>query len=219
MPKPSESPPAPSWVNGNVFSLRLRDGYYALFQMLQKEGGIAVFNHFRGDDCWDDVSLDSSSVLFIAFVLKAFFRRSTIRHVSNIVPVRDLEYPPPETPKISPGTGWRSVTFWPGTPDERTVLVPRASRLSLVSYSRNEQDEPEEQITPIARSDYHKYSNLEMTTLSDYATLNERILLCRLLACNFNPLKEIAFDNPLPIECATYIDLIGGKVRLSDLGY
>ena len=59
----------------------------------------------------------------------------------------------------------------------------------------------------------------ELTNLYDYATFNERLLLCELFGRNVDPLREIAFNRPIPLEYRTYIDLIGGKTVLKELGY
>lgn len=218
MPEPKSFPRAPRWKKATVFILALRNGDYGLFQMLQEKGRIAVFNHFRSADSWDHVSLNASSILFFAFATTAFFRRSAIRRVQEVTPVANLEYPAEDAPRIDTGSGFRKLTFWPGTAYERTVLTMGTGENSLISWTRKGLV-IQEHVTPLPAADYDQHADSELTGLEDYPTLNERILLCRIFGRNFDPAKEIAFDRSLPVECTTYIDIIGGQVRLSKLGY
>ena len=182
--------------------------------MLDGKGHIAVFNTYRDTDAWDDTHLTPSSVQFFTNATSAFFRRSPITHHPEIAPVRGLTRPRPDTPRLHTGDGSRHITLWLGTPDERTILVLGDGNNELIT-----RDSHGEHSSPIPLTDYESCKHIELTNLSDYPSLNERILLCHLVEPTFDPLREIAFNRPLPPSCKTYIDLISGQVPIAKHGY
>jgi hypothetical protein len=130
----------------------------------------------------------------------------------NIEPVESVEFP--ET-NIDIGGSSRKLTLWKGTADERSFLMMGEGKNSL----REIKGRYLEDYTPIALRDYRAYADVELTNLRDYPEFNERLYLCSLKQKNFDPLKELAFNRPLGLECKTYIDIIAGKTRISGLGY
>lgn len=203
------------WRNGQLFSMQLRDGSYALLQMLAKKRQVAVLNCFSKEDNWTDIELDSSDVLFVTTLLRSVLKRSVLNIHKDIQPIKDIEIP---QFRISIGSEFRTVVLWPGTEDERRVLTMGKGNNKLYRVIC-EGETIREEVTPISVDDYDKYVDLELTNLSDYPSFNERLYLCCLLGKKIDPLKEMAFNRSLSKESRTYIDIIGGKTPLAELGY
>src|SRR5579862_495697 len=81
------------WKKNQVFSLKLRNGSFVLIQMLPERGRVAVFNIFRDEDRWDDVTLMPSDVLFYCIILKSILARSVINTVTHVSGVERLQFP------------------------------------------------------------------------------------------------------------------------------
>lgn len=204
-----------AWKEDRLFSIKLRNGHYALLQMFPSKGQVAVFDCFHEADEWTGVRLAADNVLFTGILLNSVLVRSVVKVHKDISPVEDLDY---REVTIHIGGGFRRLKVWEGTEDEREFLMMGEGNNRLCRYFR-ENDDPREEYTPISLDDYEKYKYLELTNLYDYPTLNERLYLCELFGRNVDPLKEIAFNRPLPREYRTYIDIIAGKIPLSELGY
>ena len=209
-------PRAPTWKKGKVLSLELRNGEFTLFQMLERKGYIAVFDGFKSIDEWKADDLSSMDELFKTIATTAFFRRSTIKVQKHVKPTSDLTCP--EGPFIDPGSDFEEVTAWAGTENERTFLKSGNGDNCLISWTR-EEGCIKEHCEPIHLEDYEKYQEYELNGLSVYPNINERIYLCSIFGRNVNPEKDLAFQRDLPIEYLKYIDIISGKILLSDLGY
>jgi hypothetical protein len=203
------------WQSNRLFSLQLRNGRFALLQMLAKNGQVAVFDCFRDEDSWDGIQLDHSNILFCCWVLKSVRQRSVVKIHRNIAPVEAIEFP--ET-TIDIGDEFREMTLWEGTADERSFLMMGEGSNSLRRIGRKKGRFFEE-YTPIELGDYEAYAGVELTNLRGYPEFNERLYLCSRKQRNFDPLKELAFNRPLDIESKTYVDIIAGKTRISTLGY
>lgn len=203
------------WKENKLFSIKLRNGKYALMQMLSIKGWVAVFNVFSENNKWDNISLSKSDVLFMNFLIsKTIFPKSETSVISNLEPVKGLEIP---SIKIHVGDGTRTVKIWEGTPQEREILLLGEGKNIL--KEENPDDRFDYKYSPIDIADYDKVKQYEMDDLRIYPEFNERLYLCSELNRNFDPVKELAFNRELDPICKTYIDIIGGKVLLSDLGY
>lgn len=203
------------WRDGRVFSLKLRNNKYALLQMLSKNGQVAVFNCFRDKDEWDDVRLSSRDVLFACYIVKTVLQKSNCNFHKSVRTVDDIEFP---ELSINISGGFRKLNIWGGSEYERTLMTMGNGQYGLYrSYRENGQIK--EEYTPISLDDYDKYTELELTNLREYPEFNERLYLCSILERNIDPLKEIAFEHSLDLECRTYIDIISGNVPISQLGY
>jgi hypothetical protein len=208
------------WKNNSVISAELRDGTFVLLQMLDTKGYLAALNHYREVDDWDGVVLAKSDVLFITLALRSFMARTKIRRVTNVDAIQGLKVPDGPTTKINTEPEWRHVTLWPGTEDEITVLVQGGKGLvGLHTSGRNSKGKIVDEYRPIKPSEYKKFKRMETAHLSDYPSLNERLLLCRGKGWNFDPMRNLEFDWPLDRECSVYAQIISGRVRLADLGY
>lgn len=74
------------------------------------------------------------------------------------------------------------------------------------------------QLTPLY-SDLQRRLHFSCVVPGAYPEFLERLKLCSEKKANFDPMKEIAFQRPLGPECITYVDIIGGRARLDEIGY
>lgn len=80
-----------------------------------------------------------------------------------------LEY---EDTRIHSGNGFREITLWRGTKDERTFLIMGQGDNKLREIIRAN-EHIEEKYTPISLNEYERYKNIEMVSLCGYPNLNE----------------------------------------------
>ena len=205
-----------NWNKGQIFSIRLRDGSFALLQKLQEFGHVAIFDAFRTVDSWNDVKLEPSNVLFTCWLIKSVLNRSTISIHNRIETVRGVEE---SEFAIDPGEGFRKAVFWEGTEHEREIMVMGTGG-NLLRHREFKNGKIHETHTKLSLDEYETVKHFEMTHLRGYPEFNERLYLCALRGTNYDPLREIAFlRNGLDIDNLVYIDIIGGQVKVSDLGY
>src|SRR5688572_30815675 len=81
------------WSRNSLVSLELRDGTFALMQLLDKKGWIAALNHFSPTDHWEGIAPSETDVLFIKCALRSFLKRSTMRRVREIPAIKGLRAP------------------------------------------------------------------------------------------------------------------------------
>ena len=195
-----------------VYSVKLRQGGYALLQTMSDTCRIAVFDEFRSEPDWTGVQLSQSNVLFICSVIRNFFQNSLIEKLSGLTACRDLEFPN----KAISLDGHRTVTLTVGK--SKHEIVAMGDGLSLC-HTKWHDGRPSLSYTNIKRTDFEKVKHLELTTLRSYPELNERLSLCRKLGRNVDPMKEIAFDRQLPPQFETYVVIIGGLIPSKQFGY
>jgi len=195
-----------------VYSIKLRRGGYALLQTLDDTCKIAVFNEFRSKPLWSGIQLSSTNVLFMCSVIKNVFQNTFIEKVKGMVACTNLEFP---NQAVSLD-GHRYVSVKTGKL-EREILAMGDS-LSLCR-TKWQEGRPKLSYTTLKRVDFDKIKNLELTTLRAYPEFNERLSLCYELGRNVDPMKEIAFDRPLPPEYEVYVAIVGGFIPSKQLGY
>nr|WKN37246.1 hypothetical protein K4G66_00800 [Tunicatimonas sp. TK19036] len=201
------------WKKDKVLSIKLRNGKYALFQMLEGKCQIAVFNSFQDQNDWKNTVLTKESVLFYTNIIpKSVLSRSEITVQKTVPPAIDLEFPKFQ---LNTGHGNRKIKIWKNTPYERELIIMGEGSNLLAE----ERFENEIIYTSIEVKEYKKYRHLELENIRIYPEFNERLYLCSEMNKNIDPLKELAFDQDLDLRCQTYIDIISGKVRLESLGY
>ena len=201
------------WREGRVFSLALRNEWYALLQML-KRPFVAVFCEFRQDDDWSDMDLNLGNLLFCCPITRAVLKRSRIHFHRDVEPASDIDVP---EWKINT-RGFRNTTLWAGTEDERVVLVSGGKGNVGLWRSFCEPGRVGDEYIPVSTADYDRYGDIELAHIRDYPEFNERLFLCSELEFNFDPLKELVFERSLDIICSNYVNIISGK-RLSECGY
>lgn len=205
----------PTYKDGRVFSIRLRNGVFALLQMIGGNGKVAVFNLFRKRDEWSNDEVNSDNVLFYCQIIKDVLKKSDVRSCNHLKGAENFVYP---DFTINTSGGFRHITLWKGTTHERTFLTEGNGSYG-VWRSICVEGKITEDYTSITMKDYDRYRHLELSNLRAYPEFNERLYLCSIFKRNIDPLKEIAFDRPLDTQCHVYVDIIAGKVPLRDLGY
>lgn len=203
-----------SWKKDRLFSIELRNKHFALIQMLEEDGQVAVFNCFKDFDDWVDLDLTAHDVLFIGTLLDIILIRSKISIHTELKPVAGLKYP---EFAIHPGNDFKKIKVWEGTEYERELEMMNFNLCLRRTYIVANQTKIEYE--PIEPGEFERYEGIEMANLNGYPNFNERLLLCEMFGRNVDPLRDIVFGRPLPLEYRTYIDIIAGKTLLSELGY
>ena len=200
-----------------MFSLKLRNDKFVLAQKLEHFGLIWVYNYFNDQDCWESVSLKDTDALTVSYVTKAVLKRSITRKVSGteIIPLPDLKAPPFS---ISNGTGFRNKKFWENTDYEREILVMGGIQKQLRKRERVN-GKIVDSYTDLSNDDYDSVSSYDMANIRAYPEFNERLYLSCEKGYNYDPLKEIAFDKVLDLDCLPFIDILSGKVEIEKFGY
>jgi hypothetical protein len=203
------------WKKNSVFSIRLRNQSQALIQTLDELGKIAVFNLGRDYDL-SNTSLRGEDVFFMCWVTKAIFHSEQITLEPKIEPCLTLDFP---KQMISIGGGNHEVTFWEGTADERTIITYCGDPKYISTLITQKNGKNKMKYDEIHNSDYERTAHLEMDAVRAYPEFLERLNLCSEKKGNFDPMKEIVFQRSLGIECDIYLDIIGGRVPVAELGY
>ncbi len=208
------------WQNNSLVSLELRDGSFVLLQMLDSKGWIAVLNCYRDKNEWDDVNLNENDVLFVTCALRNFLKRSNLNRVKDVEIIKGLSSPNTPQTRLNTKPHYRNITLWSNTEDEVTVLASGGNGdVGLHTTGRDCDGTLVDDFKTIEPSEYHQFERMETSHLSDYGTLNERLLLCKNKGWNFDPMRNLIFDWSLDRECSIYAKLISGKVRFDELGY
>ena len=211
---------APSWKEGKLISIRLKNNVYVLAQMV-KEPYLVCFNLFTKDNDWQGVLLSENKVLFCHAVTRQFIRSSDITLVKELKPLKDYKLP---RKWIYGGLGSRKrILFLNGK--EREVLIP-VGYYSLVErdlevYEKNRIHGLFQKvlIENISQEHWDEIENIEDMTIATYPNLNERLYLCYLAGKNINPTLDIDLGKEIPESYETFVDIITGAVPLKDLGY
>lgn len=178
-----------------------KENVYVLAQMINK-AQLLVFNLFNMDNKWENVNLKETPILFCKYVTRQFIRCSNV-YKQKIEPLTD--YQPPEYQihmKCSPG-GDRQVTLWKGTPNEKTIWVMGEGGGWLIRKG-----DINDIVSEVSFEDNDTIDKYELSTISIYAELNERLYLCYKLGKNVDPQKDLVFNRPIPLEYKEYIDII-----------
>ena len=178
-----------------------KENVYVLAQMINK-AQLLVFNLFNKDNVWDNVNLEEAPVLFCTYVTRQFISNSNI-FKQKIEPLRDYE--PPKYRIDTIGAEIRKVTLWEGTPDERKVLILGEGGGRLIEGDIGNCIEIMPQISFADNEIIDKY---ELTNVRIYPEFNERLYLCYKFGRNVDPMKDLTFNRPIPLEYKEYMDII-----------
>lgn len=206
------------WKENKIISVKLRNEKYVLGQML-KNNYMVFFNIYNNSDDWEEMSLSKDNIMFCHYVTGYFLKCSVVSVVKNIVPVLDYTISDLWLHAID----FKKVTVWPNTSYEKTfetigkniflvekdVLNPQNNIHTSGVYIREIKDN-------ISSDDYEQMKNIEFDSMAIFPILNERLFLCSVYKKNVDPKKELLFDQIIPIEYKTYIDIISGSVRFKD---
>lgn len=202
-----------TWKSGHVISIETRTGLYALAQ-LTREPFLIFFDAFSTDNDWEHFDLTTTPILFCKSVVRQFLQCSHITKHRGIQPLHVTHLP---TRWIHATGDFRKVQAWPGTPHEREFwtigeggsLVER----EILRHDGGPYAHPSglfdriimESIDP---SDSDTIDQHELDSIGVFPATNERLYLCHKLGRNVDPDKDILFNRDLPLDYATYIDVI-----------
>ncbi|WP_310602690.1 hypothetical protein, partial [Anaerosporobacter sp.] len=115
-----------NWRANQVISIETKrkeenrkENVYVLAQMINK-AQLLVFNLFSTDNKWENINLKEAPILFCTYVTRQFISNSNI-FKQKIEPLTDYQPLPYDIDSI--GVGFRHITLWKGTPDEREILI------------------------------------------------------------------------------------------------
>jgi len=195
------------WRANRVISIETKrkdesrdENVYVLAQMINK-AQLLVFNLFNTDNNWENINLDESHVLFCTSVTRQFIKNSNI-WTQKVQPL--TSYMASDI-VIDIGMGRRRITLWEGTPYEKSLLLSGRGGGRLVSRLGGEDKSKIPWIDPADNETIDKY---ELSNVRIYAEFNERLYLCYKLGRNVDPMKDLVFDRPIPLEYKEYVDII-----------
>lgn len=177
-----------------------KENVYVLAQMIGR-AKLLVFNLFNKDNVWDNVNLQEAPILFCTSVTRQFIRNSNV-FKQNIEPLKD--YQPPKYNIDSFGFA-KQITLWEGTPDEKTIWMLGEGGGRLIE---GEIGQCVEIMPEIPYDDDETIDKYELTNVRIYAEFNERLYLCYKFGKNVDPMKDLTFNRPIPLEYKEYIDII-----------
>jgi hypothetical protein len=201
-----------TWKEGLVISIETqkkeegrKENIYVLAQMLSRVS-LLVFNIFRSDENWGDVDLNKVPVLFCTSVTKQFITQS---HISK-QDIKPLQGFVPPAVKLHPlGIGFRSVIVFKGTSYEKEVLINGDGGGQLIEEDMTSGSfQTKVLMSSVPSSNNKIIDQYELTNVRIYAEFNERLYLCYKLKKNVDPMKDLIFDRPIPLEYKEYIDII-----------
>jgi len=201
-----------TWKANQVISIETKrkdenrkTNVYVLAQMINKVE-LLVFDLFNTDNDWKDIDLEKAPILFCTSVTRQFITNSNI-FKQNIKGLTNYE--PPKRKIDSLGMGSRYVTVWEGTPDEKKLLILGQGGGRLIEKDTSLGIGNDKVIIPsIDKTDLETINKYELTNVRIYAEFNERLYLCYKMKKNVDPMKDLVFDLPIPLEYKEYIDII-----------
>ncbi|MBQ4818700.1 hypothetical protein [Aquimarina sp. MMG016] len=209
---------ATPWKEGKVISIETRKGTFVLAQML-KEPFIRFYKAFREDEDWEKINVGIFDTLFVNAVTRQFLKSSNITVIKDAIP--DLKREDSDV-WIHQKSGNRKVKVWEGTKQEIEFLILGGEAGgSLVKKDLWWSPTPEMRTRPhpsgvidsvilesIELNADNTIDNNELTNLSVYPTLNERLYLCYLLNKNVDPYKDLVFNREIPEDYKIAIEFM-----------
>jgi hypothetical protein len=206
------------WKEGQVVSLRLKDGAFVLAQWL-KSPYMVFFHSFSTSDDWPADAAKKADPLFFCAVTNQFLKFSDLGPHEDVAPRVFTK-----TPKhwISGFPGSRKITVWPGTVRERQFVIlgskPGGCLIEKDINATGMVDWPVI-IPSIPLGDDRTIDCHELTSIWTYPILNERLHICHQLDRCVDPVKDLKFDRPPREEYQTAIDILASHGKPEDWGY
>jgi hypothetical protein len=199
--------PKVTWKANRVISIETKrkdenrkENVYVLAQMINR-AQLLVFNLFSIDNKWENIDLSKAPILFCTYVTRQFITNSNV-YIQDIEPLKG--YAPPKYRIDSMGARIRRVMLWEGTEDEKEIIVLGEGGGRLIEGDINGSVIMES----IPFSDDETIDKYELTNVRIYAEFNERLYLCYKFGKNVDPMKDLVFNRPIPLEYKEYIDII-----------
>ncbi len=199
--------PKVTWKANRVISIETKrkdenrkENVYVLAQMINR-AQLLVFNLFSTDNKWENMDLNKAPILFCTYITRQFITNSNV-YIQEIEPLKG--YVPPKYRIDSIGACVRRVLLWEGTVDEKEIIILGEGGGRLIEGDINGPVIMES----IPFSDNEMIDMYELTNVRIYAEFNERLYLCYKFGKNVDPLKDLVFNRPIPLEYKEYIDII-----------
>ena len=196
-----------TWKANRVISIETRrkdenrkENVYVLAQMINK-AQLLVYNLFSTDNKWDNIDLSKAPILFCTYVTRQFITNSNV-FIQDIEPLKDYE--PPKYRIHTIGACVRRITLWEGTKDEKEIMILGEGGGKLIEGDINGPVIMEQ----IPFTDNETIDKYELTNVRIYAEFNERLYLCYKFGKNVDPMKDLVFSRPIPLEYKEYIYII-----------
>ena len=196
-----------TWKANRVVSIETKrkdenrkENVYVLAQMINK-AQLLLYNLFNTDNKWENIDLAKAPILFCTYVTRQFIKNSNV-YIQEIEPLKDYE--PPKYQIHTIGARIRRVLLWEGTEDEKEIIILGEGGGCLVEGDINGPVIMES----IPFSDNEIIDKYELTDVRIYAEFNERLYLCYKFGKNVDPMKDLVFNRPIPIEYKEYMDII-----------
>lgn len=175
------------WHAGKVFKLRVKHDIWTLGQMLE-----SPFLLFFAPSA-DRPAIES--ILFTCAVTRQFIKFAQMKHAN----LPGVNHTPPRR-WIENHHGGREQVLWPGTPEQRTVLLLSSKPGGrLVEWQHPYTSHQAKTITEdIPITDTQTIDQHERSDLWTFPLLNERLYLCHEFGRNVDPGKDIMFNRPPP---------------------
>ena len=195
------------WRANRVISIETRRKYenrkenvYVLAQMINN-AQLLVFNLFSTDNRWENIDLNEAPILFCTYVTRQFIGYSNV-YIQDIEPLKNYEPPKYQIDTFNPVV--RKVRLWEGTKDEKEILILGEGGGRLIEGDINGPV-----IMPfIPFTDNETIDKYELTDVRIYSEFNELLYLCYKFGRNVDPMKDLVFNRPIPLEYKEYIDII-----------
>lgn len=210
---------ATPWKEGKVISIETRKGIFVLAQMLKKPF-LRFYNTFREDENWGKIDLHLFDTLFSkAIITGSFLRHSEVKVLKDALPDTTREE---SDTWIQQNSGSRTVNVWRGTDQEKEfIILGSEAGGSLVKKDLWWQPTPVQPVRPhisgvidavvldkIPLDADDLIDGHELTNLSLYPSLNERLYLCYKLNRNVDPYRDLVFDRHIPKEYQVAIEIM-----------
>ncbi|MBQ3544570.1 MAG: hypothetical protein IJA34_06250 [Lachnospiraceae bacterium] len=196
-----------TWKANRVISIETRrkdenrkENVYVLAQMINK-AQLLVYNLFSTDNKWENIDLSKAPILFCTYVTRQFITNSNV-FIQDIEPLKDYE--PPKYRIHTIGACVRRITLWEGTKDEKEIMILGEGGGKLIEGDINGPVIMEQ----IPFTDNETIDKYELTDVRIYAEFNERLYLCYKFGKNVDPMKDLVFNRPIPLEYKEYIYII-----------
>jgi hypothetical protein len=210
-----------TWKENSLISIKLKDGNYTLAQLINAPYMVFFKLYKQREEEWNNVILTKSDILFCHAITRQFLKKTEHKIISSISPI---EY--------FPSKEWihaiRPIKkcLWEGTLHEKEVIVIGKERLLVQKDIQNNENNTHpsglyEKVLSynLTSNTYDKYRLTELTNIEVYPLLNERLFLCCQLNSYVDPMKDIIFDQNIPMEYQTYVNILSSKISLESLGY
>jgi len=205
------------WKKYRVISIAVKHGVSVVAEMLD-EPNLLFFPHFTEEVETSVSDLRSQKPLFCCAVTRQFLQQSLNGEV-DAEPVVDFQIP---RLRINRHPGSRKVTVWPGTAEERQ-FASLGSKPGGVLTDRDPAAPASQGVGDTVRvlepSDFESTSGIEVAVVWTFPLLNERLYLIHKLGRPVDPLKEVLFEQPLPMDYLRFVDILASNGSLGDWGY